>query len=128
MLDPDQDLGTFDNSIWPTQEGFAYACYTRDATADSAICRAGYGLGPLPYQFDDAKIATANANCVADGGIVLSHACPTNSMLQGCFEYTHSPEYAFTCYYFGDVSQGMPGLSMTAFPDLVYLNPNFTGR
>ena len=132
----DHEYGSFENTIWPVSDPsdppsddhrFAYACYTKSATRDSAICRARYGLGSLPYQVNPNNLAMLQQQCEQDSGVFLLHACPTNQMLQLCWEDTRSPAWAFSCEYYGnpaDKNPQMPG----AAPDIVFYNDRYLGR
>jgi hypothetical protein len=133
----DPEYGTFENLIWPVADPadppnddrrFAYACYTKStSTGDSARCAARYGLGTLPYQVSPDRLATAQEDCVSGGGVLLSHACPTNQMLQLCWEDTRSPAHSFSCEYYGDPDNKSPQFPGAA-PDIVFYNDNYLGR
>jgi hypothetical protein len=133
----DQDYGSFENLIWPVADPadppnddrrFAFACYTKSTlSADSALCRARYGLGTLPYQVSPSNLPTIQQQCEQDGGIFLNHACPTNQMLQLCWEDTRSPAWSFACEYYGDPNNKSPQQPGAA-PDIIFYNDDYRGR
>ena len=134
-LVPDHEYGSSENSIWPVAEAsdspnedrrFALACY-KQLAGDSARCTARYGLGTLPYQVSPDRLVMLKQNCVSEGGVLLSHACPTNQMLQLCWEDTRSPAYDFSCEYYGDPDNKSPQMPGSA-PDIVFYNDNYLGR
>ena len=132
----DHEYGTFANIIWPIAEPddppnedrrFAYACYVKSATRDSAVCRARYGLGTLPYQTNPDSLLAVQQQCESDGGVYLQHTCPTNQMLQLCWEDTRSPAWLFSCEYYGDPNNKSPQMPGSA-PDIVFYNDRYLGR
>lgn len=132
----DQEYGTFENIIWPIADPddppnedrrFAYACYVKSSTQDSAVCRARYGLGTLPYQTNPDSLSAMQEQCETDGGVYLQHACPTNQMLQLCWEDTRSPAWVFSCEYYGDPNNKSPQMPGSA-PDIVFYNDHYSGR